>query len=304
MIGIIILNYITWEDTIKCIKSIYDTILTDLYHIYVVDNASPNKPSDKVKTILSGRKITFIENKVNNGYAAGNNLGVKAALDEKCKFILIANSDIIFKMNSIEEMSEYLKENPDVGIIGPKVLKPDGALQRSYMLNKTGMKEKYLVTTFLSKFYKKLWKKYYGINIDVIKDLKVYNLLGCCFMISRKCALDITPFDEGTFLYEEELIIGIHMEQKGYVSLYYPQSVVIHTHGQSTKNVRAFSFICFVESEIYYCMKYLNAKAMQILPLYLIRTASYFLRSLKYKDFRKNTMNYFKSTWPRLFIKI
>lgn len=302
MIGIIILNYINWGETIKCIQSIFDSKLSSLYHIYVIDNASPKEPCDRVEAILSGSKITFIKNKVNNGYSAGNNIGIKAALNDQCEVILIANSDIIFGFNSIEVMVKYLNENPNVGIVGPKILNPDKSENNSNICIKTGMKEKYLVRTFLSKFHKDLKIKYYGLNKDFSKPTEVYSVSGCCFMMSRKCALNITPFDENTFLFEEELILGIQMEQKGYVTIYYPQSAVIHAQGQSTKNVRAFSFICFVKSEIYYCGKYLDAKVFQILPLYFIRTISYFMRSIKYKDFRESIPTYFKATWSRLFL--
>jgi GT2 family glycosyltransferase len=303
MIGIVILNYINWGVTEKCIQSIFATTSKVNYHIYLVDNASPNPAPNSISELLKNRNITFIKNKLNTGYSAGNNLGIKKALEEGCEVILIANSDIIFLENSILSMYGYLKSNPQVGIVGPKLFNLDGSAETPSMCIKTGIKEKYLVRTGLRKIFKSVSKKYNCLDRDIDKPFSVHAVSGSCFMMSRKCALDITPFDENTFLFEEELIIGIKMEQKGYKTVYYPQSAVIHAHGQSTKNIKAFSFICFVESEIYYCKKYLNAKTIQILPLYFIRTISYFMRAIKHKDFRKNIPTYFKSSWPRLFMK-
>ena len=120
-------------------------------------------------------------------------------------------------------------------------------------------------------------------------------------MMSKECAAEITPFDENTFLFQEELIIGIQMEKKGLITIYNPLCEVIHEHGQSTKSVKAFSFISFVESEIYYCRKYLNAPIISLLPLYLIRSCSFMGRCIYNKDFRENCLNYFKKTGTKLF---
>lgn len=303
MIGIVILNYINWDATGKCIESIYSTMDKYDYHIYVIDNGSPNPAPNEIAALLKDDKIIFIENKENKGYSAGNNIAIKKALDDGNEVILIANSDIIFLKNSIISMYTYLQANPKVGIVGPKLFKIDGSINNPGMYIRTGIKEMYLVNTGISHILKHQRDKYFCKDMDLSKPFQVHAVSGCCFMISRECALDITPLDENTFLYQEELIIGIQMEQRGYITMYYPQSSVIHACGESTKSVRAFSFICYVESEIYYCKKYLNAKVIQILPLYFMRTKTYFVRALKYKDFRKNINKYFKSTLSRLFMK-
>lgn len=304
MIGIVILNYINWEVTEKCLYSIIDTMVNINYHIFLVDNASPNQPTKDFLRLIKDENITFIKNTKNSGYAAGNNIGITRALKDNCEAILIANSDIIFLENSIISLYNYLQENSNVGIVGPKILNVDGGVEQPSMCIRTGLKEKYLVNTFLRHIFKSRSNKYFAKGNDLSKPFSVQAVLGGCFLMSRKCALDITPLDENTFLFEEELIIGIRMEQKGYKTIYYPQSTVIHAHGQSTKSVRAFSYICFVESEIYYCKRYLNVSKVSIWPLYLIRSISYLGRCLKYKDFRKNILIYFKKTWTRLIYSI
>jgi GT2 family glycosyltransferase len=296
MVGIIILNYINWDVTEECVQSILATTDKINYHIYIVDNNSPNPAPNNFHELLEDKKITFIKNTVNKGYAAGNNVGIKKALKDGCEAILIANSDIVFIENSILSMYSYLEANPLVGIVGPKLLKLNGETQIPGMCIRTGLKEKYLVTTSLRKIFRSTSEKYYFNEEDNNKVFQVHAVSGCCYMLSRKCALDITPFDESTFLFEEELIVGINMERKGYLTMYFPKTSVIHAHGQSTKNVRAFSTICFVESEIYYCRKYLNAKFIQLLPLYFIRTLSFLTRAFKHKDYQKNIVKYFKTT--------
>jgi len=300
VIGIVILNYINWDVTSICIKSIYETTKNIDYRIYLVDNASPNSPPDKIIEYINNVNVIFIKNNENKGYSAGNNVGIRKAIEEGCEAILIANSDIIFLEDSILAMVEILDTNSDIGIVGPKLLTLDGRVQIPSMCIRTGLREKYLVLTVLRKVFKSISREYYCYDRELDKLLSVHAVSGSCFVMSRKCALDISPFDENTFLFEEELIIGIQMEQKGYETIYFPGSSVIHTHGQSTKNIQAFSFTCFVESEIYYCRKYLKARAIEILPLYAIRSIGYIWRCLKYKDFKSNIGKYFRRTFVSL----
>lgn len=307
MIGIVILNYNNWDDTVKCIKSIFKNETKCDYHIYVVDNASPIPASKDVKDFLNNdSRITFIKNIENRGYSAGNNVGIKKALKDGCKEILISNNDVIYKRDSIYLMKKFLEDNPSVGIVGPKIFKPDGNLQKIQFGIKYDLKGKYLnilSKTIFSYFTKHFMNEFYALDKDLTKPLEVFAVFGCSFMMSEKCARDITPFDENTFLYEEELIIGVTMEKYGYKTVIFPESQIIHAHGQSTKNVKAFSYTCLVESEIYYLRRYINSSVLSILPLYLIRTLKYLFLAIKYKDFRKNLTSYFKRTIPKFRIK-
>lgn len=155
--------------------------------------------------------------------------------------------------------------------------------------------------TIFSSFVKNFIRKFCALDQDLTKPFEVHSVSGCCFMMSEKCAHDITPFDEETFLYQEELIIGIKMEEKGYKTVYYPSSEVTHVHGQSTKHIKAFSYICLVESEIYYFRKYLKTSKTALFPLYIIRTAKYITLCLIHQNFRTNIKLYFQSTLKKCF---
>ena len=99
----------------------------------------------------------------------------------------------------------------------------------------------------------------------------------------------IAPFDERTFLYEEELIIGIRMDEAGLKTVYDPESVILHQHEKSTGGVRKNPevYIYQICSEIYYCKKYLYMKNWQIMPLYLYRAAVYARYCLGNRRFRE-----------------
>ena len=301
MVGIVILNYINWKDSYHCIKSILNTTKNIIFKIYLVDNCSPNKMPNNIELLLEQYdNIEFILAKKNLGYSAGNNLGIAKAKRDYCKTILIANNDVRFTKDSIEKMFYYLQKHNEVGIVGPMILDQKKRIQKQNLCKKTGLKEKYLVRTRLNTIFRKQYKEYFGLNRDYRTSFEVFAVLGCCFMMSNACAEEVTPLDENTFLYEEELILGIKMEEAKFKTVYFPESIIYHLHGKSTENVKAFAFQCNVESEIYYCKKYLNSLTWNIFPLYLYRIFLYLIRCTKYQDFRENKKEFFLSTYRKL----
>ena len=301
MVGIVILNYINWEDSYHCIKSIINNTNNIIFKIYLVDNCSPNKMPNNIKLLLQHyNNIEFILAEKNLGYSAGNNLGIAKAKKDYCKAILIANNDVRFTKDSIEKMFYYLQKHNEVGIVGPMILDQNKRIQKQNLCKKTGLKEKYFVRTRLNIFFRKQYREYFGIDKDYRTSFPVFAVLGCCFMISDVCVEQVMPLDENTFLYEEELILGIKMEEANFKTMYFPKSIVYHLHGKSTKNLKAFAFQCNVESELYYCKNYLNASLIEVVPLYLYRVFLYFCRCIKYKDFRKNKKQFLSKTYQYL----
>lgn len=288
MLGIIILNYRTWDISIRCMKNIADTIGELPYHIYLVDNASPNPMPDECKKYLekNEEQISFLQAEKNRGYAAGNNIGIRQALKDNCEYLLITNNDIVFTKQAIYSMLEGFTDIK-TGIVGPKVLGEKGEVQTSRCSMKTGIKEVFQVFTIGKKIFRKKWEQYYCLNQDADQQAEVYYVSGCCFMMTRQCAIAVTPFDEGTVLYNEEMILGIRMEECGFKTCYYPKSVVIHQHGATTNQIQPFMYQCICQSELYYCSKYLQAKKWQIWLLYHYRRVLYWLRSMRDKRLRE-----------------
>ena len=282
MLGIIILNYQTWEISIRCMESIKDTIGEIPYHIYLVDNASPILMPEICQNYLAKHRetVSFLQAAENRGYAAGNNIGIRQALVDNCEFILLTNNDIVFTSESISNMLVAFKSRK-VGIVGPKVLNTDGNIQVSRCAMKTEMREIFQVFTVAKKVFRRKYRRYYCLDQKIDKPSVVYYVSGCCFMMSRVCAEAVTPLDEGTILYDEEPILGIHMEEKGFQTLYYPDSVVIHRHGATTMQIQPFMYQCICQSELYYCSHYLHAKKWQLWLLYHYRRTMYRIRSRK-----------------------
>lgn len=288
MIGIVILNYRNWDDTRRCVQSIHANPPKDRYAIILVDNASENTPGYDLQAFLGRYQVCFIQNRENLGYNAGNNIGIAKALELGCGDVLVSNNDVRYFPGSIQEMQDCLHSRRRAGIVGPMVLDRRGQAQSSVLCRKTGLKEKYMVRTRANAIFRRSWRTYFGYGRDAHKAYEVYAVLGCCFMMSGRCAEALAPLDEHPFLYEEELILGIQMERQGFRTVYDPKAVVWHLHGASTRQREAFAFAHNVRSEIYYCRAYLHAAKWQVYPLYCYRVALYLLRCVGNPDFRRH----------------
>lgn len=274
MLGIVILNYNTWMETMSCINSVKKYVKLIDYKIYVIDNKSIVKPSEKeMKYLKSMEMVELIFSKENKGYSAGNNIGIKYALDDGCTTILICNSDILFVDNSLEIMQSYLEKNKMVGIVGPQIYNSKNEFQPFYMLSKlTGIgkfKNMFLKTPL--KFLLRNFEKNFIRKNTLEVPMKVFGVSGCCFLMSKKCAEFLYPLDENTFLYEEEYIIGSILEKSDFEVHIIPNTHVIHVHGVSTKGISEFSYNCLIESEQYYLKEYLHTNIVFRKILFLIR---------------------------------
>lgn len=286
MIGIVILNYETWDVTLQCMESIIEAENEEMIRIYLVDNASTRKKPKEIDRFIEQHSVTYIEAAENRGYAAGNNLGICRALEDQCTYVLITNNDIRFRSASIYRMKQLLESSDRIGIVGPQVVGLDGFHQPSVAMYRTGIREIFHFYTGFRCFHRKAMREYQGMDQDAGGQYPVYHVSGCCFLMNRKAAETLYPLDENTFLYDEELIIGIRMEQSGLQTWYCGTAVVEHHHGYTTQKNSAFMQKCIRESEQYYCREYLKTGVLQRCLLYCYRKTLQVLRYLHCKIIR------------------
>lgn len=295
--GIVVLNYQTWKLSLRCMESIRRTCRGLRYQIYLVDNASSRPMPDVVRRYISADKgIRFLKAEKNQGYAAGNNIGIAKALEDGCSMIVVANNDIVFQSHSVAKMADCLTSHSGVGIVGPKVVDGRGRIQASRCSMKTGIREIFQLYTAAKWAFRRKWKAYHCLEQDPDMPADVYHVSGCCFAFSRECAQKIAPLDEGTLLYYEEPILGIRMEQAGYRTRYEPGSVVVHQHGGTTRRVRPFMYQCISQSELYYCARYLHAEVWQLWILYHYRRMLYWMHCITDREMRRGLKTFQEKT--------
>lgn len=114
-ISIIILNWNQEEDTVECLESLQRLDYSN-YEIILVDNGSVDGSSDKVKEKFP--YITLLKNAENLGFAEGNNVGIRYALEKGTEYLLLLNNDTIVPENLLSELVKIAESDPKIGIVG------------------------------------------------------------------------------------------------------------------------------------------------------------------------------------------
>ena len=130
----IILNYNNYTDTINCIHSLQSTIRRDMYDIIVVDNNSSNDSVSQLRKCLND--VEIIPNKVNRGYANGNNIGIKIAESRGYIYICILNNDTVIDIDFLTPCVDFLKNDSSIAFISPALVeyKDDDLVQSTEVI--------------------------------------------------------------------------------------------------------------------------------------------------------------------------
>jgi GT2 family glycosyltransferase len=262
-VSIIILNWNGWENTIKCLKSLYQ-IEYDNFNVIIVDNNSEDDSIKKIKSYCEGslntssnktvnkpiqvlelinnksepinsfseiysdlpsnKKLILIKNDKNYGYAGGNNIGIKYSFKYlNPNYIMILNNDTIVNQDFLIKLVKFAVADEDIGIIGPKIY----YYNNPNIINSAGGVIK--------------WRKGIGVNIGIgEKDEGQFNqvnyvdcLLGACILIKSSVIKKIGLLDEKFFLLLEETDFCFRAKMAGYKIVFYPESVIYHKEGFS-----------------------------------------------------------------------
>lgn len=222
---IIILNYGTYDLTLKMINELHSKLEYNNYSIMVVDNCSPNESVEVLENQSKDLNYIFIANKKNTGYAAGNNIGIRYAIDNGYKYSWILNNDVELREKSIlRELVGILEQCDDIACIGPKIYNADGSICAPYCRRPS------VWNMTLGAFED---KKYRISKQDVAGE--VYRIYGCCMLLKNRAMAEINCMDERTFLYGEEAILSERLIKKSYRTYYDPAVSVTHLGSVSMK---------------------------------------------------------------------
>ena len=120
-IYIVVLNWNGAVDTLACLDSLAE-LDYDNYRVIVVDNGSTDNSMKLLRDQIHITRAELIETGVNLGYAGGNNVGIRYALDHDADFVLVLNNDTIVAPNLLSALYDAAVRYPDVGVFGPRIL--------------------------------------------------------------------------------------------------------------------------------------------------------------------------------------
>ncbi|MGX7393419.1 glycosyltransferase [Carnobacterium mobile] len=247
-IGIVILNYLNYQDTIECIESLKQQT-NQCFEIIIVDNDSQNGSFEKLCERYGKKNgISIIETGKNLGYAKGNNAGIKFAKQNLgLKNILIVNNDVIFTdVNYINFLINF-DIGKKVGAVGTKIIGADGLNQNPVytpITRKRLLKDAIYFTLEkwnILRFYTGLKSKIKPAaviqsNENSTKNMenKSYFLHGSAILLTENFLNEIEGFFPETFLYYEENILAIMMEKLNLKMVYANGAEIYHKEDQSS----------------------------------------------------------------------
>jgi N-acetylglucosaminyl-diphospho-decaprenol L-rhamnosyltransferase len=214
-------NALPWLE--RCLESVraHETI--------VVDHGSTDGTIELVRRRFPQTRL--IE-EGNTGLGAGSNTGMRVASGD---YFLLLNSDAWAVGDAVDRLVSFAEEHPEAAVVGPKLLNPDGSLQRSVRGFPTLWR---LATEYF--FLRKLGPRtralnaFYASRFPHDEVLEAEFLMGACLLVRREAADTVGLFDEDFFMFSEETDWCYRFRQAGWKVLFFPGAEFVHVGGAST----------------------------------------------------------------------
>lgn len=237
-ISIIIVNYNGKEFLRECLDSIRK-FLDISYEVIIVDNASIDGSQEYIKAEFPWVKL--VESRENLGFAKGNNLGAEYATGDH---ILLLNNDTKL-FTSLSKGIHYMKENEGIGIVGCRMVNPDGSIQPSCGFYHAPFRliTGWMVPTMLKwpsfiQLYEKRPSFYSKTHSEV-------DWVSGAFMLIKRVVWEkLKGLDSNFFMYLEDVDFCYRASKAGWKTAYFSDLSVLHYEGgtESWRSLNAFLY--------------------------------------------------------------
>ncbi len=232
-LSLIIVSYNVRDLLIACLESIQAALASSRlrYEIIVVDNASNDGSPASIRQLFPG--VRLIENTENLGFAAANNRGLRDAGGD---VMVLLNPDTTIPSGTLEALFDYLNEHPDTGIVGPRLIYPDGSTQpsrRRFPTVLTGLLESTIVQDYWPE--NPAARRYYLADRPDNLTQDVDWLVGAFLMARREVFEQAGLLDEAFFMYSEEVEWCHRVRKAGWRIVYLPEVTIVHHEGASSR---------------------------------------------------------------------
>lgn len=233
-VSVVIVNHNAGALLIDCVRS----SLAQSQQVVVVDNASADSSLTELEAAFPHEiRLQVIRTSRNLGFAAGCNLGIKAATEPVFLFL---NPDCVLEDSSLARMGDVLQVSSRVGMVGGLLTNPDGTEQ-------TGGRRviptpwRSFVRAFGFHRFAHYWPNLF-FDFDLHKQplpeysIKMEAISGACMLVKREAVDDVGLWDEGYFLHCEDLDWCMRFRQKGWKIMFVPDAKVVHHKGTCSKS--------------------------------------------------------------------
>ena len=219
-VSVVVLNYNGTDHIDVCLSSLLDQNYPNT-HIIMVDNDSPDgsglyaqKAYPEVECILSEKNL---------GFARGNNLGFKRALECGADYVVALNNDVEVDRDWVAQQVQVMESYPDIGGCGSRIM----CYWQRDIINSLGHEMNAWGHTWDIGFGRRYNSSRWGVIQDVV------SICGCSFMIRRQVLEKVGGFDPDYFAYYDDVDLSIRIRGLGYRLVYIPGAVVYHKFSAS-----------------------------------------------------------------------
>lgn len=270
-VAIVILNWNRGEMTKGCVERVVAIDRGGLdVGVIVVDNGSTDDSVSALRKWIElldssrSRKCKILENRKNFGFAGGNNIGVKVALDDGADYVLIMNNDVEVREDLVVKLVEEMEINEKWGVISPKIY-----FAKGYEFHRKRYRKKDLG--------KVIW--YAGGCLDKANVLASHRGVdevdggqygqetqtdfcsGSCMLVRSKVLSDVGYFDEDYFLYWEDVDFCMRARERGWGVIYSPITVAWHKVSSSSAIGSDLNDYFITRNRLKFGMKYVTVRA-------------------------------------------
>ncbi|MBR4109664.1 MAG: glycosyltransferase family 2 protein [Oscillospiraceae bacterium] len=250
---VIILNYNGWQDTLDCVQSVQHSNYSDT-NIVVVDNASTDGSFDILKQELSSDVILLHSDK-NIGYAGGNNIGIRYAVEQGAEYLCILNNDTVIAPDAFTKCIDLLDRDPSIGFTGPLVMEFDRESVQStggniyiqkgnVTLNNNGKRPS-----------------------ELPQEVPCDYIGGACILLRASLLEEIGVIPEAYFLFFEETEWCYRAQLAGYRNVCLTDAQVRHKGSASIDVINGLHAYLMERNRVAFVKRNINSKARYLLYL-------------------------------------
>jgi GT2 family glycosyltransferase len=232
VVSVIIVTWNVRDLTLQCMEALHARAGSVPFEVVLVDNGSVDGTVDAVRAQFPSTVI--IENEQNMGFPHSNNQGLAVA---RGRYVLFLNSDTIIGEGTLEACVAELDREPDVGMVGCRLLLPDGSVQHEcarnpYLLRHLAGEVLYLHMLFPQS---RLWGHHLMGDWDHMDTRDVEAISGAFMLARRDVALAVGGLPEDILMYHEDLSFCLRIRRLGWRIRYLADVTTIHISNQTTK---------------------------------------------------------------------
>jgi GT2 family glycosyltransferase len=249
LITVIVVNWNTRELLAECLRSIERTAGDLDLETIVVDNASTDGSLEMVHEQFP--LVRLMANPDNLGFSRANN---EALAVGRGRYLLLLNSDAVLTPGALQVLLALAEAQPRAGIVGARLLNPDGSFQASHTPFPTLWQE-FLILSGLGRLVYGRWYPSRGPEADKGPQ-RVDYVEGACLLVRREAVREVGGLDDGYFMYAEEVDWCYTMRRVDWEVWYHPEAVVVHHGGASSRGRRTRREADLYRSRVRFFRKY------------------------------------------------